>query len=153
MYTVLDTSMRDGAQHNKISFSVEDKLGIAKALDLLDIDFIEYGAPGFDSEAELFEARSNIAPEKLVAFGMTARVNTPPEKDEGILKLISSKGSYVSLVGKSDRRHVEKVLRTNAEDYLKNIRDSVAIITKSGKKVKGGGRLSPFSISRPPAIR
>ena len=135
MYTVLDTSMRDGAQHNKISFSVEDKLGIAKALDLLDIDFIEYGAPGFDSEAELFEARSNIAPEKLVAFGMTARVNTPPEKDEGILKLISSKGSYVSLVGKSDRRHVEKVLRTNAEDYLKNIRDSVAIITKSGKKV------------------
>ena len=135
MYTVLDTTMRDGAQHNKINFSVEDKLGIAEALEKLDVDFIEYGAPAFDIESADFEARCKQPSEKLVAFGMTARVSTPPEKDPGILKLIAAKGDYVALVGKADRRHVEKVLRTNADEYLQNIRDSVATITKNGKKV------------------
>ena len=135
MYTVLDTTMRDGAQHNKISFSVEDKLGIAEALEQLDVDFIEYGAPSFDIETKDFENRTKLSPDKLVAFGMTARAGTEPERDEGILKLIAAKGNYVSLVGKSDRRHVEKVLRTDAGEYLNNIRKSVATITKSGKKV------------------
>ena len=41
-----DTTLRDGAQREGISFSVVDKLHIAQKLDGLGIHFIEGGWPG-----------------------------------------------------------------------------------------------------------
>ncbi|MDP6347247.1 MAG: hypothetical protein QGF81_02620, partial [Dehalococcoidia bacterium] len=41
-----DTTLRDGAQREGLSLSVEDKLKIAKRLDDLGIQFIEGGWPG-----------------------------------------------------------------------------------------------------------
>ncbi len=41
-----DTTLRDGAQREGISFSVVDKLHIAQKLDELGIHFIEGGWPG-----------------------------------------------------------------------------------------------------------
>ena len=41
-----DTTLRDGAQTQGISFSVSDKLKIAEKLDSLGIHFIEGGWPG-----------------------------------------------------------------------------------------------------------
>ena len=76
--SVLDSTMRDGAQHNKISYSVDDKLGIAEALYSLGIDYIEYGAPAFDDECAEFERRTKIPSSVLVAFGMTARKGIAP---------------------------------------------------------------------------
>ena len=40
-----DTTLRDGAQYEGISFSVEDKINILK-LDELGIHFVEGGWPG-----------------------------------------------------------------------------------------------------------
>jgi 2-isopropylmalate synthase len=41
-----DTTLRDGAQTEGVSFSVDDKIRIALELDELGIHFIEGGWPG-----------------------------------------------------------------------------------------------------------
>ncbi len=43
---IYDTTLRDGAQTEDISFSVEDKLRITEKLDELGIHYIEGGWPG-----------------------------------------------------------------------------------------------------------
>ncbi len=43
---IYDSTLRDGAQAEGISFSVEDKLKIVKALDELGVSYIEAGNPG-----------------------------------------------------------------------------------------------------------
>lgn len=135
MLSVLDSTMRDGAQHNKISYSVDDKLGIADALYSLGIDYIEYGAPAFDDECALFERRTKIPPSALVAFGMTARKGVDPALDKGIRRLIDCRAETITLVGKADSSQVKSVLGVSCEEYLENITKSVAEITKTGKKV------------------
>ncbi|MBR2363063.1 MAG: citramalate synthase, partial [Spirochaetaceae bacterium] len=44
--TILDSTLRDGAQGEGISFSVQDKIHIVKALDELGVAYIEAGNPG-----------------------------------------------------------------------------------------------------------
>ena len=44
--TIYDTTLRDGAQREGVSFSVSDKLKIAQRLDAFGIDYIEGGWPG-----------------------------------------------------------------------------------------------------------
>ncbi|MBN1689527.1 MAG: citramalate synthase, partial [Dehalococcoidia bacterium] len=51
-----DTTLRDGAQQEGISFSVSDKLKITHKLDDLGIDYIEGGWPGANpKDTEFFE--------------------------------------------------------------------------------------------------
>ncbi|MBP7344887.1 MAG: citramalate synthase, partial [Clostridia bacterium] len=53
---ILDSTLRDGAQGEGISFSVSDKLNIVKALDSFGIDFIEAGNPGSNpKDMEFFQ--------------------------------------------------------------------------------------------------
>ncbi|MCX5779602.1 MAG: citramalate synthase, partial [Firmicutes bacterium] len=43
---IYDTTLRDGSQGEGISFSVDDKIKIAKKLDHLGVAYIEGGWPG-----------------------------------------------------------------------------------------------------------
>ena len=61
---LFDTTLRDGAQTEGISFTVEDKIKIAKLLDNLGIHYIEGGWPGsnpkdieFFKKSQIFEAQ------------------------------------------------------------------------------------------------
>ena len=42
---LFDSSLRDGAQAEGITFSVEDKMKILRSLDALGIDYVEAGNP------------------------------------------------------------------------------------------------------------
>ena len=42
---IYDTTLRDGMQGEKISFTLEDKINVAKALDSIGINYIEGGFP------------------------------------------------------------------------------------------------------------
>ena len=56
-----DTTLRDGAQQEGISFSAEDKLKIAQKLDALGIDFVEGGWPGSNpKDTEFFTRAQNL---------------------------------------------------------------------------------------------
>ena len=65
MVLLYDTTLRDGTQAEDISFSVEDKVRVARALDDLGIHYIEGGWPGSNPrDIEFFKA---IAKEKLAS--------------------------------------------------------------------------------------
>ncbi len=63
MMEIYDSTLRDGAQSEGISFSVNDKLKIVKVLDDMGIPFIEAGNPGSNpKDLEFFEELKKIRP-------------------------------------------------------------------------------------------
>ena len=61
-----DTTLRDGAQMEGLSLSVEDKLKIARKLDELGVQYIEGGWPGSNpKDAEFFVRTRNDDVEQL----------------------------------------------------------------------------------------
>ena len=82
---LLDSTLRDGAQSVGISFSVQDKIKIARILDELQVDYIEAGNPGSNpKDVAFFEAarRLDFRHARLAAFGSTRRVGVRPEDVE-----------------------------------------------------------------------
>lgn len=133
-----DTTLRDGAQRAGISFSVEDKLKIAKRLAEIGIHFIEGGWPGSNPKDVDFFARARTLDLKratLVAFGSTRRANTKAQEDANLKALKESGTRVVTLVGKSWDLHVTDVLNTTLEGNLKMIADSVRYIKAGGQAV------------------
>ena len=52
---ILDTTLRDGAQGEGVSFSVQDKIKVISVLDALGVTYIEAGNPYASvRDAELF---------------------------------------------------------------------------------------------------
>ena len=55
--TVLDSTLRDGAQGEGISFSLQDKLSIVQTLDELGVHYIEAGNPASNpKDADFFSS-------------------------------------------------------------------------------------------------
>ena len=54
-----DTTLRDGAQTEGISYSVQDKVRIARKLDQLGVHFIEAGWPANPKDREVFRILRN----------------------------------------------------------------------------------------------
>ena len=135
---VYDTTLRDGAQGSGVSFSVADKLLIAKALDRVAVDYVEGGFPGSNPKDEEFFASVAKAPLKrarLAAFGATRRAGGKCEDDANLAALASSCAPTWTLVGKSDTWQVKTVLQTTPDENLAMIRESVAYGINGGHEV------------------
>lgn len=130
--------MRDGTQGEKVSFSAEDKLRIAKRLDEFGIDYIEGGWPGSNPKDMAFFEKAkghSFHHAKIVAFGSTCRAGTDPEKDANLRALIDAATPAVSIFGKSWLLHVKQSLCITAEENLKLISGSVEYLKSHGKEV------------------
>jgi 2-isopropylmalate synthase len=57
-FHVFDTTLRDGAQREGITYSVTDKLAVARLLDEIGVGFIEGGWPGAMPKDTEFFART-----------------------------------------------------------------------------------------------
>jgi len=135
---IYDTTLRDGAQSEEISYSVEDKLKILRALDRLGVPFVEGGWPGANpKDLEFFDraAREPLAAARLVAFGSTRRVRARAAADQGLLALLSAGTPWVTIFGKAWDYHVREALRTTLEENLAMISDSVRFLKESGRQV------------------
>ncbi|HOV69440.1 MAG TPA: citramalate synthase [Clostridia bacterium] len=135
---LLDSTLRDGAQAEGISFSVEDKLNIVRTLDDLGITYIEAGNPGSNpKDIEFFERAANMGLKnsQLVAFGSTRRKNTSTQDDPNVLSLLAAGTSTVSIFGKSSDFHAIQILGTTLEENLEMIKDTVSFFKKHGKTV------------------
>lgn len=133
-----DTTLRDGAQREGISFSVVDKLHIAQKLDELGIHFIEGGWPGSNpKDIEFFSRARSLALSYslLVAFGSTRRPKTKAETDANLLALASAGVKVVTIVGKSSEPQVTQVLETTLDENLSMIADSIRYLKAKGLTV------------------
>ncbi|MEE9393533.1 MAG: citramalate synthase [Planctomycetota bacterium] len=135
---VFDTTLRDGAQTEGISFSVEDKLDIVQQLDDFGIHMIEAGWPGSNpKDAEFFAKAKTLTLKRsrLVAFGMTRRAGLKAEEDPSLRALVEAETPIVAVVGKSSKFQVEKVLRVSHKENLAMISDTVAWLKELGREV------------------
>ncbi len=135
---IYDTTLRDGAQGENVSFSVEDKLRIARKLDEFGIDYIEGGWPGSNPrDRDFFEAAKSLelSHAKLAAFGSTRHVKNKVEDDENIRQLIASQTPVVTIFGKSWSLHTERALRVTEEQNLEMIGSTVKYLKDQGREV------------------
>ena len=130
-----DTTLRDGAQQEGISFSVADKLKIAQKLDDLGIHYIEGGWPGGNPKDTEFFAKAqnlNLQHSILVACGSTRHPDSKVEKDANIRALVGAKTKVVTIVGKSHGLQVTHVLGISLEGNLRLISESIDYLKSKG---------------------
>ncbi len=133
-----DTTLRDGAQSEGISFSVVDKLHIAKKLDELGIHYIEGGWPGSNpKDAEFYQKVKNLSFKnaRIVGFGSTRRHDTKAEDDNNLIMLVEAGVKIATIVAKSSDLQVTRVLKTTLEENLNMIADSVRYLKSKGMVV------------------
>ncbi len=135
---IFDSTLRDGAQGEGISFSVGDKLGIVKTLDAFGVDYIEAGNPGSNpKDIEFFRRVKDLKLEnaRLCAFGSTCRKGTAPEDDPNVLSLLSADTPSVAIFGKTWDLHVTEVLGTTLTENLRLVGETVRYCRERGKEV------------------
>lgn len=135
---IYDTTLRDGAQREGITFTLLDKLKITEALDDLGVHYIEGGWPlSNPKDEEYFKEvkKLKLKNARVVAFGSTRRKNSKPEEDENLLSLLRAETDAVCIFGKSWDLHVRYALKTSYEENLKMIAESVAFLKKQGREV------------------
>lgn len=138
MIELYDTTLRDGTQGENISLTVRDKLRITEMLDDFGIHLIEGGWPGSNpKDIEYFQEVQvlDLKRARIAAFGSTCRPSLVPEDDENLRALLESEAPVATIFGKSWTRHVTKVLRTDLDNNLRLIEDSVAFLRGHGREV------------------
>lgn len=135
---IYDTTLRDGAQGEGISFSAEDKIRITKALDRLGVSYIEAGNPGSNpKDKEYFEriGRVQLKNAKICAFGSTRKCREKVEDNDNIKALLAANTEVVAVFGKAWDMQVTKVIRTTLKENLAMIKDTVKYLKDAGKEV------------------
>lgn len=133
-----DSTLRDGAQAQGISFSVEDKLKIVEKLDDLGIAYIEAGNPGSNpKDLEFFErvAGLKLKNSRIIAFGSTRKVGIKAQDDKNLQSLLKANTQAVAIFGKSWDYQVTHILRTTLEENLAMIADTISFLKQQGKEV------------------
>jgi 2-isopropylmalate synthase len=136
---IFDTTLRDGSQLEGISLTVDDKLRIAEQLDWLGVHFIEGGWPGANPKDDEFFRRApaelQLTTSTLVAFGSTRRPHGKVDVDETLQHLIRAGTGVACIVGKAWDYHVTEALRTELDEGVAMVADSVAFLRRSGLRV------------------
>ena len=136
---IYDTTLRDGSQLEGISLTVEDKIKIARQLDLLGVTYIEGGWPGANPKDEEFFARArtelDLENSKMVAFGSTRRAKGKTDTDPTLANLLNAGTGTVCIVGKTWDYHVEGALQTTLEEGIAMVSDSIAFLKAEGREV------------------
>ena len=135
---IFDSTLRDGAQGEGISFSVQDKIHIVEALDELGVAYIEAGNPGSNpKDMEFFQRTKKLRLEtsKIVAFGSTRRKDSSCAEDANLQSLLSAETEDVCIFGKTWDFQVTDILHASLEENLEMIEDTCAYLCKHGRNV------------------
>jgi 2-isopropylmalate synthase len=133
-----DATLRDGMQGEGMTLTAEEKVRVVHALDALGIHLVEAGFPASNpKEAELFAllAHERLAHAQIAAFGMTRRRDVAAADDPALRLLAECFAPVCTLVGKTWRLHLEKVVRVSPAENLAMIAESVAFLAAEGKRV------------------
>lgn len=136
--TVFDSTLRDGAQAEGVSFSVEDKIKVVKALDKLGVSYIEAGNPGSNpKDLEFFERIKSVTLKnaKIAAFGSTRRRDISPSDDGNVRALLGAGTDTVAIFGKSWDFHVTDIIGATLQENIEMIYDTILYLKEQGKEV------------------
>ncbi|MBD1841512.1 citramalate synthase [Coleofasciculus sp. FACHB-64] len=135
---IYDTTLRDGAQREGLSLSLEDKLRIARKLDKLGVPFIEGGWPGANPKDVQFFWQLKEEPlssAEVVAFCSTRRPNTTAAEDPMLQPILAAGTRWVTIFGKSWDLQVIEGLKTSLEENLAMIGDTIEYLRSQGRRV------------------
>ena len=130
---IYDTTLRDGAQTEGISFSVEDKIRISEKLAELGIHYIEGGWPGSNPrDLEYFRKvkKLKLGTSRIVAFGSTHRPKHKVSDDAMFKSLLEADVQLITIFGKTWDFHVREALKISLQENLDIIYNSVAYLKK-----------------------
>jgi 2-isopropylmalate synthase len=133
-----DTTLRDGMQGEGISLSAAEKLSVCRCLDRLGVQFVEAGFPSSNpKEVELFDLleKETFEDALICAFGMTRRRELAASDDPALGLLAKCFAPVCTLVGKTWKLHLDKVIRVDPGENLALIADSVGYLVSRGKRV------------------
>jgi 2-isopropylmalate synthase len=135
---IYDTTLRDGAQREGLSLSVEDKVRIAHKLDRLGIPFIEGGWPGANPKDGEFFRRIQEEPlsqSEVVAFCSTRRPGAKANEDAMLVPIVAAATRWITVFGKSWDLHVTAGLRTTLSENLEMIADTIAYLRSRDRRI------------------
>ena len=136
---IYDTTLRDGAQLEGISLTVDDKLRIAEQLDWLGVHYIEAGWPGANPKDDEFFRRApkelTLTTSTLVAFGSTRRPKGKVDSDDTLRNLVEAGTDTVCIVGKCWDYHVLEALQTTLDEGVAMVADSIEHLKANGLMV------------------
>jgi len=133
-----DTTLRDGAQMEGVSLSVEDKLKILRRLDEFGFHYVECGYPASNpKDAEFFRRLPDVELKHAVpvAFGSTRKAMIGTDKDRGLEELLQVEAAAICIVGKTWELHVRTALRTQLDENLYMIADTVDYLKRHDREV------------------
>lgn len=136
--SIFDSTLRDGAQCEGISYSVYDKIAITQYLDAIGVDYIEGGNPAFNpKDREFFEEvkKLELKNSKLVAFTSTHKIGIKPEEDDALKNVLNSGVDCVAVFGKSSVFHVTEILGTTKVQNLMLIEQTIKYLKDNNKYV------------------
>lgn len=136
--TVFDSTLRDGAQAEGVSFSVEDKIKIVKALDRLGVEYVEAGNPGSNpKDLEFFERIKSVELKntKIAAFGSTRRRGISPSEDGNLQALLGAGTDTVAIFGKTWDFHVTDIINTTLQENIEMIYDTILYLKENNRVV------------------
>ncbi|MBN2163209.1 MAG: citramalate synthase [Pontiellaceae bacterium] len=135
---IYDTTLRDGAQAEGVTFSPVAKINVAKMLDSFGVDYIEGGYAASNPKDMAFFRdikKANLKHAKVAAFGSTRRANVNVAEDKGTRALIEADTDVCTIFGKTWLLHVTEVLKTTPEENLAMIEDTCRFLKENGKEV------------------
>src|SRR4051794_23877179 len=133
-----DATLRDGMQGEGMSLTAAEKVRVVRKLDELGVDLIEAGFPASNpKELELFQLleQEELQHAQIAAFGMTRRRDVAAADDPSLQTLAQCFAPVCTIVGKTWKLHLEKVVRVSPEENLDLIADSVGYLVSAGKRV------------------
>lgn len=135
--SIFDTTLRDGAQAERINLTIEDKILLAKKLDNFGIDYIEGGWPMSTKDVDFFERMKSVKLKhaKLTAFGSTHHKNFKPSEDPNLKALVASGAKVMCIFGKTWDLHVTTALGISLERNIELIENSIRFLKKQGFEV------------------
>ncbi|MFY9589042.1 MAG: citramalate synthase [Actinomycetota bacterium] len=133
-----DTTLRDGAQREGISLTVEDRLKIAGWIDSIGAAYIEGGWPGSNPKDMEFFRRApelRLKNAKLACFGATRKAGGKADGDAQVRELVDSEAPVACIVGKASELQVVHALGTTLEENIAMVADTIAFLKEQGLEV------------------
>jgi homocitrate synthase len=130
MFEILDTTLREGEQTPFVSFTVDEKIEIARLLDQVGVEMIEAGDPGVATSVAK-------AVERVASLGLRAEIVAHSIASRASIELVKACGAdRVAIFYATSRIHLDSKLHKTPEQAIEIICEHISLARSLGLKVR-----------------